>query len=193
VKFDVIVAGVGGQGVLAVAAIFAEAARREGLEVKQSEVHGMAQRGGAVQATLRMSSEAIASELVAIGGAQMIIGLEPVEALRYLDHLEPGGLLLTATDPVSNITDYPPIETVHEHVVVLGGHLVEANRIAREAGSARAANMVMVGAASTRLPLSPAVVEDCIRDGFAAKGDKIVGINVEAFRAGRAVVPAPSR
>lgn len=189
-KIDIVLAGVGGQGILSVAAILAEAARRVGLEVKQGEVHGMSQRGGAVQATVRISSDAIASDLVALGGADMILGMEPVEALRNLDYLAPDGLLLTAADPVANIPDYPPVETVHERVRMVGGHLVEANRLAKEAGSPKAANIVMVGAASTRLPLLEAVVEECIRDGFAAKGERVVEINLDAFRAGRAVVPA---
>jgi indolepyruvate ferredoxin oxidoreductase beta subunit len=189
VRVDIVLAGVGGQGILSMAAILAEAARRTGLQVKQGEVHGMSQRGGAVQATVRISSDAIASDLIPLGGAQLVVGMEPVEALRSLEHLAPDGLVLTAADPVTNIPDYPPIEGVHEKIRALGGQVVEADRLAREAGSARAANIVMVGAASTGLPLSTAVVEDCIREAFAAKGERVVEINLEAFRAGRAVLP----
>lgn len=185
-KIDIVLAGVGGQGVLSVAAILAEAARREGLAVKQAEVHGMAQRGGAVQAMLRIASTPIASELVPRGGAGMILGMEPVEALRYLDYLAPGGILLTAADPVADLPDYPPIEEVHQRIRLLGGHLVEANRLATEAGSRRAANVVMIGAASTRLPLSSDTLEACLRDGFAAKGERIVEVELQAFRTGRA-------
>lgn len=187
-RADIILAGVGGQGVLSVAGILAEAARREGLALKQAEVHGMAQRGGAVQATLRISSDPIASEMVSRGAATMILGLEPVEALRYLDYLAPDGVLLAAADPVTNVPDYPPLESVHERIRSLGGHLVEANRIAKEAGSIRAANVVMVGAASARLSLPVATLEAAIATGFVAKGEKIVAINLAAFRAGRAAL-----
>jgi indolepyruvate ferredoxin oxidoreductase beta subunit len=189
-KADIVLAGVGGQGVLSVAGILAEAARREGLAVKQAEVHGMAQRGGAVQATLRISSDPIASEMVSRGAATMILGLEPVEALRYLDYLAPDGVLLSAADPVSNVPDYPPLESVHERIRSLGGHLIDANRIAKEAGSIRAANVVMVGAASARLTLPVATLEAAIAAGFAPKGGKIVAINLAAFRAGRAALAA---
>jgi indolepyruvate ferredoxin oxidoreductase beta subunit len=193
VRADIVLAGVGGQGVLSVAAILAEAARREGLTVKQAEVHGMAQRGGAVQATLRISSGEIASELVPRGAATMILGMEPVEALRYLDFLAPDGTLLTAAEPVYNVPDYPPLDAVHEQIRDLGGLIVEAERLAREAGSPRAANVVMVGAASTRLDLPREVLEECVRDGFASKGERIVEVNLRAFRAGRAAVsPAPA-
>jgi len=189
-KADIVLAGVGGQGVLSVAGILVEAARREGLAVKQAEVHGMAQRGGAVQATLRISPDPIASEMVSRGAATMILGLEPVEALRYLDYLAPDGVLLSAADPVTNVSDYPPLESIHERIRSLGGYLIAANRIAREAGSLRTANVVMVGAASARLTLPVPSLEAAIAAGFAAKGKKIVEINLAAFRAGRAALAA---
>jgi len=189
-KADIVLAGVGGQGVLSVAGILVEAARREGLAVKQAEVHGMAQRGGAVQATLRISPDPIASEMVSRGAATMILGLEPVEALRYLDYLAPDGVLLSAADPVTNVSDYPPLESIHERIRSLGGYLIAANRIAKEAGSLRTANVVMVGAASARLSLPVPSLEAAIAAGFAAKGKKIVEINLAAFRAGRAALAA---
>ena len=189
-KADIVLAGVGGQGVLPVAGILVEAARREGLAVKQAEVHGMAQRGGAVQATLRISPDPIASEMVSRGAATMILGLEPVEALRYLDYLAPDGVLLSAADPVTNVSDYPPLESIHERIRSLGGYLIAANRIAKEAGSLRTANVVMVGAASARLTLPVPSLEAAIAAGFAAKGKKIVEINLAAFRAGRAALAA---
>jgi len=190
---DVVIAGVGGQGVLSVAAIIARAARTEGLEVKQTEVHGMAQRGGAVQATLRISPQPIASELVPRHTAAMILGLEPVEALRYLEYLSPDGVLITAAEPVTNVTDYPRIDEVHEVVRRIGGHLVEALRLAKESGSPRAANVVMVGAASVYLPLAVAAFEAAVTQAFAAKGERVIGINLAAFRAGRTILtPASS-
>ncbi len=190
---DIVLAGVGGQGVLSIAAILAEAARREGLTVKQAEVHGMAQRGGAVQASLRISDRPIASDLISHGGADLILGTEPVEALRYLEYLAPGGALITAAEPFENIPDYPPLEIVHAAVRSLpNALLVEAAALARDAGSARAANVVMVGAASVLLPIPAATLEACITEGFAPKGDTVVAINLRAFRSGRQTAEAPA-
>lgn len=188
-KRDVLLAGVGGQGVLSLAAVLAEAARREGLVVHQGEVHGMSQRGGAVQASLRLADGAIDGNLVARGAADLILGMEPVEALRYLEYLAPGGRLVTAADPYVNVPDYPPIERVLAAVrSVPGSVVVEAAALAREAGSGRVANVVMVGAASVFLPLQPEVIEACLRDGFAAKGERVVEANLRAFALGRAAV-----
>jgi Pyruvate/2-oxoacid:ferredoxin oxidoreductase gamma subunit len=123
----------------------------------------------------------------------MILGLEPVEALRYLEYLSPDGVLITAADPVTNVTDYPRIDEVHEVVSRIGGHLVEAFRLAKESGSPRAANVVMVGAASVYLPLAVVSLEAAVTEAFAAKGDRVIGINLAAFRAGRAILtPAAS-
>jgi len=188
-KQDVVLAGVGGEGVLSVAAVLAEAARRQGLVVRQGEVHGMSQRGGAVQATLRLADRPIEGDLVARGAVDLILGAEPVEALRYLEYLAPGGRLVTAADPHENVPDYPPIEEVLAAVrAVPGSVVVEAAALAREAGSGRVANVVMVGAASAFLPLPAEVIKDCLRDGFAAKGERVVAANLRAFALGRAVV-----
>lgn len=184
-RFDLVVAGVGGQGVLSAAGIMAEAARREGLTVKQTEVHGMAQRGGAVHATIRLADGPIASELVGIGTAHLILGMEPVEALRHLGWLAPDGVLLTATDPVE-VPGYPPLGDVHRQVTALGGRLIEARRIAREAGSPRSPNVVMVGAASPLLPVAVDTLEACITDLFGRRGERAAAGNLAAFRAGRA-------
>jgi indolepyruvate ferredoxin oxidoreductase beta subunit len=192
VKHDLVLAGVGGQGVLSVAAILAEAARRSGLVVRQGEVHGMSQRGGAVQATLRLADGPIAGDLVARGGADLVLGVEPVEALRYLEYLAPGGRLVTATDPYENVSDYPPLEQVLAAVrAVPGAVLVEAGELARRAGSGRTANVVMVGAASVFLPIPAEVIEACLVDGFAAKGERVVEANRRAFALGRAAVTGP--
>ncbi len=188
-KRDLVLAGVGGQGVLSVAAILAEAARRSGLEVRQGEVHGMSQRGGAVQATLRLADAPIAGDLVARGGADLVVGVEPVEALRYLEYLAPGGRLVTAADPYENVPDYPPIDQVLAAVrAVPGAVLVEAGELARRAGSGRTANVVMVGAASVFLPIPPEAIEACLVDGFASKGERVVEANRRAFALGRAAV-----
>jgi indolepyruvate ferredoxin oxidoreductase beta subunit len=189
VKQDVVLAGVGGQGVLSVAAILAEAARRAGLVAHQGEVHGMAQRGGAVQATLRLADGPIEGDLVARGAADLVLGMEPVEALRYLEYLSPGGRLVTSADPYVNLPDYPPVEAVLEAVrAVPGSVLVAAGALARRAGSGRTANVVMVGAASVFLPMTIPVLEECLRHGFASKGERVVAANLRAFALGREAV-----
>ena len=113
-RYDIILAGVGGQGVLSVSGIIAAAAMQEGLSVKQSEVHGMSQRGGAVIANLRMGSRPVASDLVPLGCASLILSMEPLESLRYLRYLSPAGAVVTSTDPVRNIDDYPELDRLLE-------------------------------------------------------------------------------
>jgi indolepyruvate ferredoxin oxidoreductase beta subunit len=185
-KFDIILAGVGGQGVLSVSAIIASSAMKEGLSVKQSEVHGMSQRGGAVLANLRLSDRPIASDLIPRGSASMILSMEPLESLRYLEFLSAGGTVVTATNPVANIPDYPPLEEVLARVRSLPRALtIDAESLARKAGSARATNMVMIGAASPLLPVSFETVEHFVKTVFASKGAKVVETNLKALHAGR--------
>ncbi len=185
-KFDIILAGVGGQGVLAVSAIIASSAMKEGLAVKQSEVHGMSQRGGAVLANLRLADAPIASDLIPFGGASMILSMEPLEGLRYLRYLRPEGAIITSTNPMVNIPDYPDLDGLLDRIRTLPhAALVDGEKLARAAGSARATNMVMVGAASHHLPVQVETLEHYIQTVFASKGEKIVEINLKAFRAGR--------
>jgi indolepyruvate ferredoxin oxidoreductase beta subunit len=184
-KFDVILAGVGGQGVLSVAAIIATGAMKAGLQVRQSEVHGMAQRGGAVQAHLRLADREIAGDLIPRGGAQMILAMEPLESLRYLGYLEPEGVLISSSDPLVNIPDYPELEGLLAAIRRLPRHrLVGAAALA--GGSARAANMVLVGAAAPYLPVGREILESSIRELFAGKGEEVVAANLKAFSAGLA-------
>jgi indolepyruvate ferredoxin oxidoreductase beta subunit len=184
--FDIILAGVGGQGVLSVSAIIASSAMKAGLAVKQSEVHGMSQRGGEVLANLRIADHPIASDLIPRGSAALLLSMEPLESLRYLDYLALDGTLITATEPVVNISDYPPIEDVLAQVRRLPrAILVDAERLARQAGSTRATNMVMVGAASHLLPVSFDSLEHFVQTMFAAKGAKVVETNLKALCAGR--------
>lgn len=190
-KADIVLAGVGGQGVLTVAAILAEAARRDGLQVKQAEVHGMSQRGGAVFGGVRLADGPIASDLIPGGAADVLLGLEPLESLRHLEYLAAGGRMVVAADPMENIPDYPDLGEVHRLIGrVPGSVLVEAAALAKEAGSPRAANVVMTGAATAFLPLKPETVSGCIAEGFVHKGERIVEINLRAFEAGRDAVAA---
>ena len=186
-KIDIIFAGVGGQGVLSMAAIIGRAAVAEGLQAKQSEVHGMAQRGGAVQAHLRLSDLAIASDLIGRGGADMILSLEPLESLRYLSYLSTKGVLVTAAEPFANIPNYPDVAKLLAQVRALPlGVVIEAERLANEAGDVQTVNTVMVGAASAFLPLAPGHLEEAVRENFVRKGEALVNMNLAAFRAGRA-------
>jgi indolepyruvate ferredoxin oxidoreductase beta subunit len=185
-KKDIILAGVGGQGVLSIAAIIAQAAVKAGLTVRQSEVHGMAQRGGAVLAHLRLSDGIIASDLVPQGGADLIISMEPLESLRYAAWLSPEGALVTAAEPLVNIPDYPPLDSIRDAIEKFPRfRLVEAAVLAKEAGFARAVNMVMVGAAAPFLPVSAAALEETIAELFAAKDPAAAAANRKAFTLGR--------
>jgi len=185
-SYDIVLCGVGGQGVLSLAAAIARAAMDCGLDVRQSEVHGMSQRGGAVVAHLRMSKSRVKSDLVPKAMADMVLSMEPLESLRYVDYLKPDGVLVTASDPFVNIPDYPDPQMLYAAIRKLPrGVLVEAGRMAKEAGNAKAVNMVLIGAASRYLPLKPGAIEKAIRDGFASKGDKVVELNLAAFRSGR--------
>ena len=169
-KCDVILAGVGGQGVLSVAAVIAQAAVEEGLAVRQSEVHGMAQRGGAVLAHLRLADNRISSDLVPRGGADIILSMEPLESLRYAAWLSPNGTLVSAAEPLINIPDYPDIGEIIKAIKTFPLHrLVEAAALAKEAGFAKSVNMVMVGAASAFLPISAETLEATIEKMFAGK------------------------
>jgi indolepyruvate ferredoxin oxidoreductase, beta subunit len=184
---DIVLAGVGGQGVLSIAAIIAGAAMDSGLQVRQSEVHGMAQRGGAVSAHLRISDAHIACDLISSGGADMILSMEPVESLRYLSFLKPGGVIVTAAEAFVNIPDYPDLEPLIKAIESQSGSkVVAAAELAKKAGSPRAVNMVMVGAASSFIPVAPDKMEARIAKLFAAKEASLVETNLKAFASGRA-------
>ncbi|NPV35971.1 MAG: indolepyruvate oxidoreductase subunit beta [Bacteroidales bacterium] len=185
-KNDIILAGVGGQGILSIAAIIGTAAVSRGLYVKQSEVHGMSQRGGDVQSHLRLSSRPIASDLIPTGAADMIISVEPLEALRYLPWLKKEGWIITNTKPFVNIPNYPPLEEVLATIASKPHHvMIDADEIATEIGSARSANMVILGASTICLDLPFEELEQAIRSVFGKKGVEIVHTNLSALRAGR--------
>lgn len=184
-KKDIILAGVGGQGILSIAACIGLAALSEDLHLKQAEVHGMSQRGGAVQSNLRISSDPIASDLIPEGKADLIIAVEPMESLRYLPMLHKGGWIVSSINPFINIPDYPEVENVlkeiwkQEHYVT-----IDADQIAKECGSLKAANMVVLGAAVPFLGLSPDHVEKAVEKLFESKGVAIIDLNLKALKAG---------
>ncbi len=185
-KFDILLAGVGGQGVLSMAAIIARAAIADGWNAKQSEVHGMAQRGGAVIAHLRLSTEPIASDLIPHGSADMVLSLEPVESLRYVKFLAPTGSVVTTVNAFANIPDYPDMDRVVIQLHMLPRTItIDAESLALAAGDVQTLNTVMVGAASKLLPFTPESLQRAIRQTFGGKGDRVLEMNLKAFEAGR--------
>jgi indolepyruvate ferredoxin oxidoreductase, beta subunit len=190
-KFDIIFSGVGGQGVLSMAGLIGRGAIAEGLHAKQSEVHGMSQRGGAVVAHLRLSDRPVASDLVPAGAGDLILSMEPVESLRYIGYLSPTGTLVSSTNPFENIPNYPDLAGVLAKIRELPHTLlVDAEMLARESGELLASNTVMVGAASHLLPLKPETLERVVQQTFERKGPRLVEANLAAFRAGRKVAEA---
>ena len=201
-KCDCLLVGVGGQGVISIAAVIAQSAVKEGLSVRQSEVHGMAQRGGAVLSHLRLAgpersgppenpglpgnSGTIAGDLVPKGGADLIIATEPLESLRYLSWLSPEGTLVSSRETIINIPNYPDQTEIEAAIKSLPHSvLINAVELAKETGLARTINMVMVGAASPFIPVSEETLENTIKELFAAKDPKLAELNVKAFRLGR--------
>ena len=185
-KRDIILAGVGGQGIISIAAIIGTAALDQGLYLKQSEVHGMSQRGGDVSSNLRISDKEIASDLIPFGKADLIISVEPLEALRYLPYLSPEGWVITSTKPFINMPDYPNIESVMDEFRKLPHHIaLDADAIAKEIATAKAANIVILGAASPFLEMEYEKLEHAIRFIFRTKGEDIINTNLIALKAGR--------
>ena len=179
-KTDIILSGVGGQGILSIAAVIGEAALEEGLYMKQAEVHGMSQRGN-----LRLSDEPIASDLIPLGHADLIISLEPMESLRYLPYLRKEGWLVTNSRPFINIPRYPETERLEAELAKLPHTVVlDVEQLAKEAGSVRAANIVMLGAAAPFLGIDYAKIEEGIRRIFGRKGEEVVAMNLKALKAG---------
>ncbi len=182
---DIILAGVGGQGILTIATIIGDAAIKRGWQIKQAEVHGMSQRGGDVQSHLRLSDKEIWSDLIAMGTADMILSVEPMEALRYLPYLSPQGWIVTNKTPFKNIANYPDEETIYAKITAIPNHLiVDADAIAKEVKANRSMNIVMLGAAIKHLGFTPEEIEDSIRSVFASKGDLIIDANLRALKAG---------
>lgn len=183
---NLMIVGVGGQGSLLASKLLGHLLLSRGYDVKVSEVHGMSQRGGDVQSNLRISSDPINSDLIPLGGADLIVSLEPMEALRYLPFLSKKGWIVTNTEPFVNIDNYPEMEAVMNE---LGNcpNVVAFNmdELAKEVATARSSNLVLLGAASPFIDIEPSKIEDAIRTVFGPKGDKIVESNIGAFRAGR--------
>lgn len=186
-KTDIILAGVGGQGILSIAAVLGSAALSNHLYMKQAETHGMSQRGGDVQSFMRISDRPIHSDLIAKGAADLILSAEPMEALRYLPYLRPGGYIVTNMTPLINIPNYPDLTTLMTTLEALPRRVIlDADKIAEtHAGNSRAGNLVMLGAASPFIDIPFEYLEEGIRTIFGRKGETVVSMNLKALQAGR--------
>ncbi len=182
---DIIISGVGGQGILSISYIICSAALKVGWNFKQAEVHGMSQRGGAVQSHLRISDGKISSDLIPLGTADLVLSVEPLESLRYVQYLSTDGYIVSSTTPFINIPNYPPLDEVLGKIARVKNHvLVDSDAVAKVAGSARAQNMVLLGAASDFIGLGMDNLKHFVRDLFASKGDKVVDVNFKALDLG---------
>ena len=185
-KTDIILCGVGGQGILSIATIIGEAAINEGLYIKQAEVHGMSQRGGDVQSNLRISSNPINSDLIALGQADVIISMEPMEALRYLPYLnKKTGWIITSSVPFVNIPNCPDMENIKAEYGKMGNvRFIDIEAMAKENEVPRSANVILLGAALHALGLGQEQLEKAIRSVFGRKGDAVVDANIKALKLG---------
>ena len=190
-KTDIILAGVGGQGILSIAATIGMAALNNNLNLKQAEVHGMSQRGGAVQSHFRLSSNPIASDLIPKGACDIILSVEPMESLRYVDFLHKDGWIITNSTPYVNIPDYPDVEQVLENIKKRQNTIIlNADQLAKDIGSPRSSNIVALGAATPFIDIPYEAFEEAIRQIFLRKGDRIIEANIQASKAGRTVADA---
>lgn len=185
-KIDIVLAGVGGQGILSIAAVLGAAALENNLNIKQAETHGMSQRGGAVVSHLRISDAPIASDLIPQGEADLILAVEPMEALRYLPFLKSDGCIVTNKAAFVNIPNYPDHEAVLSEIRKLKHYqIVDADQIAKDAGNAKASNMVMIGAAAPYISMSYESIENGVRSIFKSKGEDVIALNLSVLSKGR--------
>ena len=189
-KKDIILAGVGGQGILTIATIIGDAAAAAGVNLKQAEVHGMSQRGGDVQSNLRLSTDAIYSDLIKQGSADIIISMEPMEALRYIPYLSKEGWVVSSSHPFKNIPNYPDEQAMMEEFNSLPhSAALPIEDLAKQNNLPKSANMVLLGMAASYIEiLSPEQLRESIKRVFASKGEKVVEMNCQAFDLGLSAV-----
>lgn len=187
-KTNIIIAGVGGQGILTIAAVLDTAALDQNLYVKQSEVHGMSQRGGAVQSHVRISDTEIYSDLIPQGKADLILSVEPMELLRYLPYIKNKGWLITDSNTFDNITDYPDKNDLYDKIKSHKNNIIiNATEIAKKLGNSKAANIVLLGAASFLIPLSEESLITAIKKLFQNKSERVINLNIAAFQSGKKI------
>jgi indolepyruvate ferredoxin oxidoreductase beta subunit len=184
---NIILAGVGGQGILSISAVLALGALSKGLFVKQSEVHGMSQRGGAVLSHIRISDQEIQSVLIPNGKANALISVEPMETLRYFSYLSKEGYLISNTDPYES-DNYPEIEKILSELNKVPNRILfDAGKLALRAGNKKSANMVVLGAASPFLNLGEEAILEGLMAFFTPKGERTVAINLDAYKFGKEI------
>ncbi len=184
-KKDIILCGVGGQGILSIATIIGQAATQAGINLKQAEVHGMSQRGGDVQSNLRLSTDPIWSDQIPTGQVDVIISMEPMEALRYVPYLSPSGIIVTSSKTFVNIPNYPDEQALHDELAELPNVQLEIEEIAKELHSPKSANMVLLGMAAPYIEiLSVDQLRSAVATIFARKGEAVVETNINAFNKG---------
>lgn len=187
-KRDIIISGVGGQGIVSIASAIGYATLEAKLFFKQSEVHGMSQRGGEVQSHFRISNEPIYSDLIPLGAADIIISVEPMEALRYINFLSMDGIIIANKNPYKNIMNYPDLDKIWKAIMTIpNSMIIDADEEARKLGSSKAANMILLGAAANRIGIEFTMLENAIRTLFGRKGERIVDINIAALQRGREI------
>ena len=185
-KKDIILAGVGGQGILTIATIIGDAATVAGLNLKQAEVHGMSQRGGDVQSNLRLSTETIYSDLIKEGAADLIISMEPMEALRYLPYLNDESWVVTSSHPFKNIPNYPADDALNAELNSLPRvATLPIEDVAKDNNMPKSANVILLGMAAKYIGiLTPEQLRESVARVFASKGETIVEMNLKAFDLG---------
>ena len=185
-KKDIILAGVGGQGILTIATIIGDAAAVARLSLKQAEVHGMSQRGGDVQSNLRLSTDEIYSDLIKQGTADLIISMEPMEALRYVEYLNDEAWVVTSSQPFKNIPNYHDEQQLADELAALP-HVASLpiEDIARQNSMPKSANVILLGMAARYIEiLTPEQLRQSIARVFASKGESVVQLNQQAFDLG---------
>jgi indolepyruvate ferredoxin oxidoreductase beta subunit len=190
-KGDIFLAGVGGQGTLLASEVLCDAFLLAGFDVKKSEVHGMAQRGGSVTTHLRFGQK-VFSPLIEPGKADLLVAFEKIEALRFAHYLRPGGAMVVNAQEIlppavaTGQERYPADVSERLAAVTDRLYMVDALAAALSLREVRTVNMVMVGAASRFLPLPEEAYEKALK---ASLPERMVAVNVDAFRAGRSLLP----
>ena len=182
-KKDIVLCGVGGDGIVSVAKIISDAALNMGLNLKQSEIHGMSQRGGSVFSHLRLSTDEIFADVIPEGQADIILSSEPMEALRYLPWLSKEGWIITNNDPFVNISNYPDMTKVNAELGKIK-NLVSFNASEIAKAIKARSNMVLLGATVPYLGIELKKVEEAIMHIFGNKGAEVVEQNMQALHAG---------